>query len=210
MGSAKAHYDGIVAFSQTDFTEDLKSIEVPALVTHGEDNQIVPFADAGPLSTKLLKNSSTKFYSGFPHGMPTTMPSRSAPTCSLSSDAEARYFNHERQPSAEGAGGNGTAQNFCRIQEFRTEYMRLGPNHFLVAERSGAEQVHASRIVHIGSFALASLANMIQAFRTELFSGTSSWSARPDSAQRRDVRRRNIGNSGERTSDHRSKHLCGE
>jgi non-heme chloroperoxidase len=72
MGGAKAHYDGIVAFSQTDFTEDLKKITVPVLMMHGEDDQIVPFADAGPLSAKLLKNSKTKFYPGFPHGMPTT------------------------------------------------------------------------------------------------------------------------------------------
>jgi len=72
MGGAKAHYDGIVAFSQTDFTEDLKKITVPVLVMHGEDDQIVPFADAGPLSAKLLRNSQTRFYPGFPHGMPTT------------------------------------------------------------------------------------------------------------------------------------------
>src|SRR6201994_346131 len=72
MGGAKAHYDGIVAFSQTDFTEDPKKITVPMLVMHGEDDQIVPFADAGPLSAKLLKNAKTKFYPGFPHGMPTT------------------------------------------------------------------------------------------------------------------------------------------
>ncbi|HMG88151.1 MAG TPA: alpha/beta hydrolase [Terracidiphilus sp.] len=72
MGGAKAHYDGIVAFSQTDFTEDLKKITVPVLVMHGEDDQIVPFADSGPLSAKLLKNAETKFYPGFPHGMPTT------------------------------------------------------------------------------------------------------------------------------------------
>ena len=72
MGGIKAHYDCIKAFSETDFTEDLKQIEVPTLVMHGEDDQIVPFADAGPLSAKLLKNAVTKFYSGFPHGMPTT------------------------------------------------------------------------------------------------------------------------------------------
>jgi len=72
MGGAKAHYDGIVAFSQTDFTEDLKRITVPVLVMHGEDDQIVPFAASGPLSAKLLKNAETKFYPGFPHGMPTT------------------------------------------------------------------------------------------------------------------------------------------
>ena len=72
MGGAKAHYDGIVAFSQTDFTEDLKQINVPVLVMHGDDDQIVPYADAGPLSAKLLKNGTLKTYKGFPHGMPTT------------------------------------------------------------------------------------------------------------------------------------------
>jgi non-heme chloroperoxidase len=72
MGGAKAHYDGIVAFSQTDFTEDLKKITIPVLVMHGEDDQIVPYADAGPLSAKLLKNGILKSYKGFPHGMPTT------------------------------------------------------------------------------------------------------------------------------------------
>ena len=72
MGGAKAHYDCIKAFSETDFTEDLKAIDVPTLVMHGEDDQIVPFADAGPLSAKLLKYATTKFYPGFPHGMPTT------------------------------------------------------------------------------------------------------------------------------------------
>jgi len=72
MGGAKAHYDGIVAFSQTDFTEDLKKIDVPVLVMHSEDDQIVPYADAGPLSAKLLKKGTLKTYQGFPHGMPTT------------------------------------------------------------------------------------------------------------------------------------------
>jgi non-heme chloroperoxidase len=72
MGGAKAHYDGIVAFSQTDFTEDLKKIEVPVLVMHSEDDQIVPYADSGPLSARLLKNGTLKTYKGFPHGMPTT------------------------------------------------------------------------------------------------------------------------------------------
>ena len=72
MGGAKAHYDGIVAFSQTDFTEDLKKITVPVLVMHSEDDQIVPYVAAGPLSAKLLKNGTLKIYKGFPHGMPTT------------------------------------------------------------------------------------------------------------------------------------------
>ncbi len=72
MGSAKAHYDGIVAFSQTDFTEDLKKITVPTLVMHGDDDQIVPYADSAPLSAKLVKGAILKTYQGFPHGMPTT------------------------------------------------------------------------------------------------------------------------------------------
>jgi non-heme chloroperoxidase len=72
MGGIKAHYDCVKAFSETDFTEDLKAIDVPTLVMHGEDDQIVPFADSGPLSAKLLRNAQTKFYHGFPHGMPTT------------------------------------------------------------------------------------------------------------------------------------------
>jgi non-heme chloroperoxidase len=72
MGGVKAHYDCIVAFSQTDFTEDLRKITVPVLVMHGDDDQIVPYADAGPLSAKLLKNGTLKTYKSFPHGMPTT------------------------------------------------------------------------------------------------------------------------------------------
>jgi non-heme chloroperoxidase len=72
MGGAKAHYDGIVAFSQTDFTEDLKKIRIPVLVMHSEDDQIVPYVAAGPLSAKLLKNGTLKTYKDFPHGMPTT------------------------------------------------------------------------------------------------------------------------------------------
>jgi non-heme chloroperoxidase len=72
MGGAKAHYDGIVAFSQTDFTEDLKKIKIPVLVMHGDDDQIVPYVASGPLSAKLLQNGTLKTYKGFPHGMPTT------------------------------------------------------------------------------------------------------------------------------------------
>ena len=72
MGGAKAHYDGVVAFSQTDFTKDLKEIGVPTLVMHGDDDQIVPYADSGPLSAKLVKGAILKTYEGFPHGMPTT------------------------------------------------------------------------------------------------------------------------------------------
>ena len=72
MGSIKAHHDGIVAFSQTDFTEDLKKIGVPTLVMHSEDDQVVPYADSGPLSAKLLRRGTLKTYRGLPHGMPTT------------------------------------------------------------------------------------------------------------------------------------------
>ncbi len=69
MGGANAHYEGIKAFSETDFTDDLKSIDVPTLVMHGDDDQIVPIADSAPLSAKLLKHATLKIYKGFPHGM---------------------------------------------------------------------------------------------------------------------------------------------
>jgi non-heme chloroperoxidase len=69
MGSAKAHYDGIKAFSETDQTEDLKQISVPTLVMHGDDDQIVPIEDASRLAVKLLKNGTLKVYPGLPHGM---------------------------------------------------------------------------------------------------------------------------------------------
>jgi len=72
MGSAKAHYDGIKAFSETDFTEDLRVIDVPTLVMHGDDDQIVPIADSALLSVKLLRNGRLKVYEKFPHGMCTT------------------------------------------------------------------------------------------------------------------------------------------
>ncbi|MEU4142758.1 alpha/beta fold hydrolase [Streptomyces parvulus] len=73
-GAANAHYECIKAFSETDFTEDLKQIDVPVLVGHGTDDQIVPYADAGPLSAKLLKNGTLKSYEGLPHGMHGTHP----------------------------------------------------------------------------------------------------------------------------------------
>ena len=72
MGSAKAHYEGIKAFSETDQTEDLKAITVPALILHGEDDQIVPIDHAARLSRRLMKNATLKTYPGFPHGMLTT------------------------------------------------------------------------------------------------------------------------------------------
>jgi non-heme chloroperoxidase len=72
MGGAKAHYDCIKAFSETDFTEDLKAIDVPVLVMHGDDDQIVPIEDSAKLAVKLLKHGTLKIYPGFPHGMCTT------------------------------------------------------------------------------------------------------------------------------------------
>lgn len=72
MGSAKAHYEGIKAFSETDQTEDLKAITVPTLILQGDDDQVVPYADASLLQAKLLKNNTLKVYPGFPHGMLTT------------------------------------------------------------------------------------------------------------------------------------------
>jgi non-heme chloroperoxidase len=74
MGGAKAHYDCIKAFSETDFTEDLKAISVPVLIMHGDDDQIVPIADSALLSAKLVKNGTLKVYRGLPHGMCTTHP----------------------------------------------------------------------------------------------------------------------------------------
>jgi non-heme chloroperoxidase len=74
MGGVKAHYDCIKAFSETDFTEDLKKIDVPTLILHGDDDQIVPIADSALLSAKLVKNSTLKVYPGLPHGMCTTNP----------------------------------------------------------------------------------------------------------------------------------------
>ncbi len=72
IGSAKAHYEGIKAFSETDQTEDLKAITVPVLVMQGDDDQVVPYKDAALLQDKLLANSVLKIYPGFPHGMHTT------------------------------------------------------------------------------------------------------------------------------------------
>ena len=74
MGGIKAHYDCIKAFSETDFTEDLKKIDVSTLILHGDDDQIVPVADSALLSAKLVRNATLKIYPGFPHGMCTTNP----------------------------------------------------------------------------------------------------------------------------------------
>ncbi|RWH84200.1 MAG: alpha/beta hydrolase [Mesorhizobium sp.] len=74
MGGAKAHYDCIEAFSETDFTEDLKKLDVPVLIMHGDDDQIVPIADSALLAAKLVKHGTLKVYKGLPHGMCTTHP----------------------------------------------------------------------------------------------------------------------------------------
>ncbi|MFE5186826.1 alpha/beta fold hydrolase [Streptomyces sp. NPDC056628] len=74
MGAANAHYECVKAFSETDFTEDLKRIDVPVLVMHGTDDQVVPYEDSAPLSAKLLKNATLKTYEGYPHGMLSTHP----------------------------------------------------------------------------------------------------------------------------------------
>ena len=74
MGGIKAHYDCIKAFSETDFTEDLKKIDVPVLILHGDDDQIVPIADSALLSAELVKKGTLKVYKGLPHGMCTTNP----------------------------------------------------------------------------------------------------------------------------------------
>ena len=74
MGGAKAHYDCIKAFSETDFTDDLKKIDVPVLIMHGEDDQIVPIDDTARLGIKLLKRGTLKTYPGLPHGMASTHP----------------------------------------------------------------------------------------------------------------------------------------
>ena len=72
MGGIKAHYDCIKVFSETDLTEDLKKFDVPTLILHSDDDQIVPIAAAGPLAAKLVKGATLKIYHGLPHGMPTT------------------------------------------------------------------------------------------------------------------------------------------
>jgi len=72
MGGVKPHYDCIKAFSETDFTEDLKKLDVPTLILHGDDDQIVPIGAAALMSAKIVKNATLKVYPGFPHGMPTT------------------------------------------------------------------------------------------------------------------------------------------
>lgn len=97
MGGLKAAYDCIAVFSETDFTEDLKAIEVPVLVMHSEDDQIVPYADAGPLAVKLLGKGILKTYRGLPHGMASTHPDII--------NADLLAFIRGAEPAAEPASG---------------------------------------------------------------------------------------------------------
>jgi non-heme chloroperoxidase len=76
LAGIKACYDCIKAFSETNFTEDLKKIDVPTLIVHGNDDQIVPFADSAPLSAKLIPNARLEVYEGAPHGLPSTLKDR--------------------------------------------------------------------------------------------------------------------------------------
>ena len=107
MGGAKAQYDGIKAFSETDFTEDLKNIDVPALVLHGDDDQVVPIADSALLSSKLLKNATLKVHPGFPHGMCTTHADVVNPEllAFIKGDLQASEDAKARRPAPARSGG---------------------------------------------------------------------------------------------------------
>ena len=155
MGGAKAHYDCIKAFSETDFTEDLKAIDVPVLVMHGDDDQIVPIADSALLSAKLLKNGTLKVYEGLPHGMCTTHPTSSTRTCWRSSgpDIALQWPSNTHTPTAapraaarpgrrllRSGAGNGVmvdpaltgrhrrAQRPCTLRHLLIESEQLGPD----------------------------------------------------------------------------------
>ena len=107
MGGAKAQYDGIKAFSETDFTADLKNIDVPALVLHGDDDQVVPIADSALLSSKLLKNATLKVHPGFPHGMCTTHADVVNPEllAFIKGDLQASEDAKARRPAPARSGG---------------------------------------------------------------------------------------------------------
>jgi len=94
MGGMKAHYDCIKAFSETDFTEDLKKIDVPTLILHGDDDQIVPIDASGLISAKIVKNATLKVYPGFPHGMPATNAEQ------INADLLAFFKSHQRSATA--------------------------------------------------------------------------------------------------------------
>jgi non-heme chloroperoxidase len=94
MGGVKAHYDCIKAFSETDFTEDLKKMDVPTLILHGDDDQIVPIDASGLMSAKIVKNATLKVYPGFPHGMPATNAEQ------INADLLAFFKSHQRSAIA--------------------------------------------------------------------------------------------------------------
>ena len=94
LGGMKAHYDCIKAFSETDFTEDLKKFDVPTLILHGDDDQIVPIGAAALQSAKIVKNATLKVYPGFPHGMPTTHADQ------IAADMLAFFKAHQRSATA--------------------------------------------------------------------------------------------------------------
>lgn len=97
MGGAKPQYDCIKAFSETDITEDLKQIDVPVLIMHGDDDQIVPIADSAHLAIKLVKNGTLKVYPGLPHGM---CSRRASPGCSRSATSAPARPSASRRRSA--------------------------------------------------------------------------------------------------------------
>ena len=134
MGGAKAHYDGIVAFSQTDFTEDLKKITVPVLVMHSDDDQIVPYVAAGPLSAKLLKNGTLKTYKGFPHGMPTTEAATINEDLLAfsgnSSPGVARFFRDRRRGRPASKGSKGSPDEQSDIREEFAEFIPCDRSDF--------------------------------------------------------------------------------
>ena len=94
LGGTKAHYDCIKAFSETDFTEDLKKMDVPTLILHGDDDQIVPIGAAALMSSKIVKNSTLKVYPGYPHGMPKTHANQ------INADLLAFFKSHQRSAAA--------------------------------------------------------------------------------------------------------------
>jgi len=94
MGGVKSQYDCIKAFSETDFTGDLKKIDIPTLILHGDDDQIVPIADSSLLSAKLVKDSILKVYPGLPHGMCTTNPEQ------INADMLAFFRNEQKKVAA--------------------------------------------------------------------------------------------------------------
>jgi pimeloyl-ACP methyl ester carboxylesterase len=109
MGGVKAGYDCIKAFSETDFTEDLKKFDVPTLILHGDDDQIVPIGAAALQSSKLVKGATLKVYPGFPHGMPTTQCGhRSMPICSRSSNKTYKKKRRDRLRPVHSAPGTCT------------------------------------------------------------------------------------------------------